>query len=675
MKDKQVTFKKTDVAGQEIEGAHIVVKDEDGNIVDEWISTDKEHEISGLEEGKTYTLIETQAPDGYVISESIDFEVTPDKQDQYIEMKDKIVTFTKTDVTGEKEIAGAHIVVTDKSTGKVVDEFDSTDSSHNINGLIENHTYILSETVTPKGYVTAESIEFTVTNEKVNQTVTMKDKQVTFKKTDVAGQEIEGAHIVVKDKDGNIIDEWDSTKESHAIVGLEEGKNYTLIETQAPDGYVISESIDFEVTTDKKDQYIEMKDKIVTFTKTDVTGEKEIAGAHIVVTDKETGKIADEFDSTETSHNIKGLIEGHTYILRETVTPKNYVTAESIEFTVTNEKVDQSVNMKDKQVIFKKTDVAGKEVEGAHIIVKDKDGTIVDEWDSTKEEHIIEGLVEGETYTLEESTTPKGYVTAETITFTVTTDKENQYIEMKDKRVTISKQDAVTGKELPGAKLTLTEKDTGKEIESWTSSNTPHTIDNLVEGKSYILTEVSAPDGYEIAEAITFTVDYEKQDQEIVMKDAPYTAIQVNKVNKATNQPVVSRDFQFTMYADEECTQVIETVHANTEDGTATFEKVGFGTFYFKETAAPLGYLLSDEVKKIVVDENLEGVGDIHSFVYYNSIDPYYVEFEEPTPTTPTKRKKKTKTGDETNIAIYATASIVALAVIAIVVIKKKKED
>ena len=52
----------------------------------------------------------------------------------------------------------------------------------------------------------------------------MIDKIVTMTKADIGGKEIEGAEIVVTDKDGNLIDSWTSTKEAHVVNGLEEGK-------------------------------------------------------------------------------------------------------------------------------------------------------------------------------------------------------------------------------------------------------------------------------------------------------------------------------------------------------------------------------------------------------------------------------------------------------------------
>ena len=97
------------------------------------------------------------------------------------------------------------------------------------------------------------------------------------------------------------------------------------------------------------------------------------------------------------------------------------------------------------------------------------------------------------------------------------------------------------------------------------------------------------------------------------------TSISVRKVDSVTKEVIKSKKFAFSIYADKECTKEIKTVNANTEDGTATFTDVEYGTYYIKETKAPVGYELSDEVKKVVVDENLEHVGETYTFEYMNT--------------------------------------------------------
>lgn len=148
----------------------------------------------------------------------------------------------------------------------------------------------------------------------------------------------------------------------------------------------------------------------------------------------------------------------------------------------------------------------------------DESGNTVDEWTSGKGPHIIKELTVGKKYTMTETLPADGYVTAESITFTVEDTGEVQKVEMKDDvtKVQISKTD-ISGKELPGAKLTILDKD-GKTVESWTSEEKPHYIEMLPIGE-YTLREETAPDGYLVAEDVKFTVKDTGEIQKVVMKD------------------------------------------------------------------------------------------------------------------------------------------------------------
>ena len=92
---------------------------------------------------------------------------------------------------------------------------------------------------------------------------------------------------------------------------------------------------------------------------------------------------------------------------------------------------------------------------------------------------------------------------------------------MKDEitKTDISKVDATTGEEIEGAKLTVTDKETGEVIDSWISAKEPHRITGLAVGKTYILHEESAPQGYLVASDVEFTVLDSGEVQKVVMKD------------------------------------------------------------------------------------------------------------------------------------------------------------
>ena len=540
-------FNKTDVTGdKEVEGAQLTITDEDGNVVDQWTSTEKVHSIEGLVVGKTYTLSETVTAKDYVKATDIKFTVKNSSELETVTMKDKQVSFTKTDVTGEKEVEGAEITVTDKETGKVVDKWTSGKDSHFINGLEEGRTYILSETVSPEEYVKSTDIEFTVSKEKVNEKVNMKDKQVKVSKLTVGGEEVTGAHMQIIDEDGNVVDEWYSEGKSHIANGLEEGKTYTLHEDLSPLGFNLANDFTFEVTKEKENQTVEMIDTVTEVNKTDVDGKavKEatlsivsektkdivdqwVTGQHIIDLDKDVkaqleengkaeGTYMDDDDSmvmfsiaknkdrddytlmqvkdgvttyanidikgNETTHRVQGLVAGEKYILRETKTPEEYVQAKEIEFTA-GEDENQTLVMKDKQVTISKATVSGDEVTGALMQIKDEDGNIIDEWTSEGKVHYATGLVEGKKYILHEDLAPTGLNLANDIEFEVSYAKENQKVEMIDTINEVSKVDE-KGNLLKGAEMTVTSNKTKNIIDKWISGQ--HIFDVTDEMKAQL---------------------------------------------------------------------------------------------------------------------------------------------------------------------------------------------
>ncbi|MCD7893263.1 MAG: hypothetical protein LUG60_06105, partial [Erysipelotrichaceae bacterium] len=269
------------------------------------------------------------------------------------------------------------------------------------------------------------------------------------------------------------------------------------------------------------------------------------------------------------------------------------------------------------------------------------------------------------TYTLHEEYAPDGYVIATDVEFTVTEEKVNQEMTLINKQVTVSKED-ISGEEIEGATLEVIDED-GNVVDKWTSDGSDHAITGLEEGKTYTLVETSAPTGYYYAESIEFTVtgideDGVKVCQHLTMVDEQIlTDIQVNKVDSDSGELIKSKDFEFGLYSDEECKNLITSVHANTDEGIATFSDLAYGTYYIKEISAPNGYQLSDEIIKVVVDDDLENVGKTYSFEYSNTLLPsVYV-----------------KTGDDTNALNYAIAASVAGVLLAgtYIEMKKRKEE
>lgn len=150
--------------------------------------------------------------------------------------------------------------------------------------------YYVKEEVRKAGYLPNEevwNVDATYENQnlakiELNKEVENQPTETRITKTDATtGNELEGAKLQVIDKDGNVVEEWVSSKEEHVIYGLPEG-SYTLHEELAPyeDGYVSASDVMFEVKEDGSVTKVEMKDEYskVEISKTDLTTGKELEG-------------------------------------------------------------------------------------------------------------------------------------------------------------------------------------------------------------------------------------------------------------------------------------------------------------------------------------------------------------------------------------------------------------
>ena len=341
---------------------------------------------------------------------------------------------------------------------------DSTTNSGN---------YIVKELRAPLGYYVNEKpmrVTFTYDGEALmvlDNTCANKPTEMWVSKRDLTNdEELPGATLIIKDADGNVVTTWVSTEEPHRVTGLHFGELYTLTEIHPADGYALADDITFRLMQ-----------------KVDEDG--------------------------------NNLEEAEIYYL----TTKNILFWKWEDWKLLD---DATVIMKDDTIkvqISKKDLTTKEELPGAELTLADEKGNEIDRWISTDTPHYMEKLPAGK-YTLTEVTAPDGYAIAERVEFEVLPTGEVQTFEMFDDtiKVKISKVDITTSEELPGAELVIKDKG-GKEIDRWISTDKPHYVEKMPAG-DYTLTEITAPNGYMVAESINFTVLPAGEIQTVVMKDA-----------------------------------------------------------------------------------------------------------------------------------------------------------
>ena len=165
-------------------------------------------------------------------------------------------------------------------------DINGDETTHMIRGTVEDQEYVITELKSPDGYATAEPVTFK-TNKEQNLTVAMTDEitQFEFYKKDITSQEeLEGATLQIKDKNGNIVDEWVSEKTPHKITGLTVGQTYTMIEVIAPVNYKIAQNKEFTVSDTGEVQKITMYDELMPAAKKVKTGDSSNPFSYLVLT-------------------------------------------------------------------------------------------------------------------------------------------------------------------------------------------------------------------------------------------------------------------------------------------------------------------------------------------------------------------------------------------------------
>ena len=300
----------------------------------------------------------------------------------------------------------------------------------------------------------------------------------------------------------------------------------------------------------------------------DVDGSKLFSAGDLISTSPET--VADGYTYFNCDVPIRGEWYGQSdrlnattnsgnYFIRELRAPQGYYLNDAemdVTFTHDGEVLqvlDNTCANKPTEMWVSKRDLTNnEELPGATLIIKDAKDNIVDTWVSTDTPHRVTGLHFDEEYTLTEKRPADGYTVADDIVFRLERkadadghelDEADVYY-LKDKKklwiipweewellddatvimrdditkVQISKVDISTDKELPGAELVIKDKD-GNTVAQWVSEDKPHYIEKLPAG-DYTLTEITAPNGYQLAESIVFTVLPAGELQTVVMKDA-----------------------------------------------------------------------------------------------------------------------------------------------------------
>ena len=668
-----VEITKSDVTtGVELDGAKLTVLDKEGNVVDQWISVkDQPHVIKRLTVGEEYTLREEMAPYGYLKATDVKFTLEDTAEIQKVEMKDEVPT-------------GLLII---NKNGEFLDKVTLLD---HVKGTVEHLFEYVTGSLTDVTFdvFAAEDIkaadgvseDYFKADEKVG-TITTDSNGIAQMGDLPAGKyyvkEVKTAHGYVLDKEPRYVDlsyrdqdtpvitydeKWQNARQKVKVTVLKKEKDTERVLAGGVFGLYTSEDI-----KNAKGEVLLEKDSLIEQRVTD-----------------EKGQITFTADLP---------VDGKYYV-KEVFAPDGFVTTDEVqEFTFEYAGEDQAEVSYDftfenqpTTVELTKTDLTtGEELPGAHLKVTDSDGNTVDEWTSTEEIHVIKELVVGKEYTMTETKPADGYVTAESITFTVENTAEIQKVEMKDDvtKVEISKTDITGETEIPGAKLTILDKD-DQVVESWTSTEETHYIEKLPIGK-YTLREEQAPKGYLLTSDVTFEVTDTGEVQKVAMKDDTAKGkVILNKTDKSSGEPLKGVEFELR----DSKGKVLETLktdaagHAESElYEIATFKNGKYDTaikYYLVETKTLDGYTL-DQTKHEVTFAYADDSTPVVEVTFNLTNEKPEVPETPNTPDTPqsheeTKVSNAPKTGDSTNIWLPILLLVISTGGMAGLYISRKRK-
>lgn len=656
-----VEVTKADITtGTELDGASMSVLDKDGNVIDSWTSVkDSPHVIKRLQVGKTYILREELAPYGYLRATDVEFTISDTAEVQKVKMED--------------EVPVARLLVNKK--GEFLDSVSLLDNAkgmieHLFNYVTGNLTDVTFNVYAAEAIRAADGVsaDYYAADELVGSITTDGNGIAQMDNLPLGRYYIvekETAHGYVLDNERRYVDltyrdqdtplvtysaDWQNARQRVQVEVLKKEKDSDKVLSGAIFGLYAADDI-----VSSKGKVLLAKDTLIELKTTD-----------------EDGKI--QF--------VADLPVDSRYYIKELAAPDGYVTdQEPQEFTFEYQGSGTSVaeyafTFEDEQttVELSKADLTDKkELPGASLKVTDEDGNTVDEWVSKEEAHIIKGLIAGKKYKMTETKPADGYVTAESIEFTVENTKEVQKHQMLDDvtKVEISKKDITDSSEVPGAKLFILDKD-GKKVESWTSTDKPHMIEKLPVGE-YTLREEQAPDGYLIAEDVKFTVKDTGKVQKVKMKDAhPYGKLVIKKTDSTSKAALSGAEFELR---EKESGKVVEKLVTD-KTGTATSGKIPIATYkngkvektveyILVETKAPNGYELSSKKEEIRF-EYKDGKTKVIEIV------KEIKNTKSPSGSTPTGNSPKT--GDSTNIWLPILLAVLSACGIGGVIWYKKKK-
>ncbi len=538
--NNQVVINKVDEEGNPLSGAKLRVTNSNGDEIEAFTTTKEAYSLDKLSPG-TYYVEEIEAPSGYALNtERKSFIIDENTTSIQVTMENvkTRLYLAKVDEYGEC-IPGATLRLLD-SNKEEIETFVSGDMPYFIEGL-DYGTYYLEEVKAPDGYIKnneLKEINYNADNASFSFSIVNRKGSLTIEKIDSErGEAVSGVNLEIR-KGDEVIKSITTSNGPSVITDLEEG-TYEVVEVNTPLGYIKSDK-KYPVTIDSKNPnasvVIKNKPIVVNLGKIDARTGEYISGATMRLSRLDGEMEPITFVSSNSPYKVMRLSPG-LYSLEEIEAPSGYIgTGSKVTFRVLETGKVQSVNVSNDITTISVNNriltVDTKGISGYSYRLETRDGTLIDEFEVTKDGYTSEELELGD-YILKQIESPDGViVNEEPIYFSVSDSNEVGVINFVNDftKINISKKDMAGSEEVEGAHLVIRDSN-GEIVEEWISSDSPHYIEKLPVGR-YTLTETIAPDGYVLN---TSVVEFNVLETGDIQNEIMYNSRLVEVPNTSSN--------------------------------------------------------------------------------------------------------------------------------------------
>ena len=583
---------------------------------------------------------------------------------------------------GDYPLGGAVFEIQDDN-GNTVAEITTDSNGYGETGYLPLGEYTVRETIAPYGYILNDEV-FTATLSYAGQTVSVvyDDIQVnempqtgtiTIMKRDSETDDIpqgdaslNGAIFEIYDSGGNLVDQLDCGDTLKATSQALPLGTYTIKEIQAPEGYLLNDTaytVEIAYSNQNVDvnhlSYIISDDVIkgqIAITKfADVAlaqwetenPKPPLENVEFEIRMKSTGELVDTLVTDSDGKAKSIMLPFGTYTVTETKTTQGYMGCDPFDVTIDENGevysyIVENEVYKSKVKIIKVDSETGEAVPfaGTEFQIKDSNGDLVVQTVTYPQEKQIDTFVTDETgtltlpepliygdYTLYEVKAPYGYWLNETPTaFSIDDSGEDLVtIEFSDeliqKRIRVIKTDSRDNeRRLAGAVFEVYKGET--LVDTITTNENGYAETKLLTVGEYTFVEVEAPTGF-VLDDVSFEVTIDNEDTMVYTCECENNPTMVTITKTDISDGKLLPDAHIEIYNENE-----ELVYEGDtdENGELAIFELPIGRYTYKETAAPIGYVLNETVFEFEILENGEIIGstnieDVPTEVTLSKID------------------------------------------------------